>query len=176
MVLPAEKQRSRTLQHINTLMENGPEPTMDQAGNIVGEQLPAVPEKYVEDFKTARDTFRLFWQENGDYRKSNPAGWQRTMQYYEMLIEMEAGVAAEEAQRQLKVKMAGSPPPPAPDPQEEAAKKLLMQDGAEAVQRMQQLSEMPPQPPGVNVTPQVTATGKIIDAALKLAQAQAKGQ
>lgn len=166
MVLPAGKQRSRTLQHINTLMEKDVQPVHDQMGNLVGVQLPVIPNKRVENFKVARDTMREFWQENGDYEKANPGGWQRTEQYYDMLIAQETQTAAEEAQRTMQVKMAGMPPPPQQDPNEKAALDMITQDGARAVQRLQQLSEMPPQPPGVNVTPQVTASYDIVRSAL----------
>ncbi|MGA8727381.1 MAG: hypothetical protein WB608_01415 [Terracidiphilus sp.] len=171
MVIPHAAQRSRTLQAINTLMENDYVGVADpQSGQVVN-QLPIMPDKRVEDFGVLRDTMRLFWQENGDFAKSNPGGWQRTQEYYDMAIEMETNVAAEEAQRALKVKAAGVPPPAPPNPMEQAAQAMILKDGAEAVTRLQQLSEMPPQPPGVNITPQVTASYDIVKAALDAAKA-----
>lgn len=172
MVLPAAKQRSRTLQHINTLMENDMEPTYDQVGNMIGQQLPVVPNKRVENFKVARQTMQLFWQEEGDYEKKNPGGWQRTEQYYDMLVELEAQVAAEEAQRQMKVKMAGMPPPPAPDPQEQAAKALLLQDAADEVSNLQRISHLPPLGKSQSEGAQVSAGAKILDLASKLQAAK----
>jgi len=176
MVLPQAAQRARTLQAINTLMENDYIAVQDpQTGQQVN-QLPVMPEKNVEDFPVLRDTMRLFWQENGDYKKSNPGGWQRTQEYYEAALNLEAETAAEEAQRQSKVKMAGMPPPPAPDPKEQQVLQLLTQDGAQAVQRLQELSEMPPQPPGVNITPQVSAANDIAKAALDAQKAAKAGK
>jgi hypothetical protein len=171
MVLPNSAQRARTLQAINTLMENDYIPGADAQGNMQP-QLPVLPEKRVENFKVARETMQLFWQENGDYAKSNPAGWQRTMEYYDALVAMEAQAAGEEAQRQMKVKMMGSPPPPQPDPQQQQALSVILQDAAQEVQRLQQLSALPPLGQNGSIAGQVTAAGKIVDAALK-AQAAA---
>ena len=93
-----------------------------------------------------------------------------------MAIQMEMEEAIGEAQRSLKVKAAGVPPPPPPDPAEQAALALVNQDGARAVQRLQELSEMPPQPPGVNITPQVTASYDIAKAALDANKAAKQGK
>jgi hypothetical protein len=176
MVIPNAAQRARTLQAINTLMENDYTATINpQTGQQVN-QLPVMPDKDVEDFGVLRDTMRLFWQENGDFAQSNPGGWQRTKEYYAMAIQMEMEEAIGEAQRSLKVKAAGVPPPPPPDPAEQAALALVNQDGARAVQRLQELSEMPPQPPGVNITPQVTASYDIAKAALDANKAAKQGK
>jgi hypothetical protein len=81
MVIPNAAQRSRTLQAINTLMEQDYVGVADpQTGQVVN-QLPVVPDKDIEDFGVLRDTMRLYWQESGDYQKSNPGGWQRTKEY-----------------------------------------------------------------------------------------------
>ena len=175
MVIPNAAQRSRTLQAINTLMEQDYVGVPDQNG-MLQNQLPVVPDKRVEDFGTLRDTMRLFWQENGDFKRSNPAGWQRTEEYYDMAIEMETQEAMEEAQRSLKVKAAGVPPPSPPDPAEQQALQVVTQDGARAVGRLQQLSEMPPQPPGVNITPQVSASYDIVKSALDANKAAKQGK
>ena len=175
-VLPQAAQRSRTLQAINTLMENDYIAVQDpQTGQQVN-QLPVMPEQEVEDFRTLRDTMRLYWQENGDYAKSNPGGWERTKAYYKAAVAMEAQEAGEEARRQQQVRAAGMPPPPQPDPQEQQVLQLLTADGAQAVQRLQELSEMPPQPPGVNITPQVTASYDIAKAALDAQKAAKAGK
>jgi hypothetical protein len=157
-------------------MENGYIAVQDpQSGQQVN-QLPVMPEKDVEDFGTLRDTMRLFWQENGDYRKSNPGGWQRTQEYYTMALDLEAQAAIDEAQRQMKVKMAGMPPPPPPDPTEQAAQALLLKDAAEMVQREVELAKMPPQPPGVNITPQVSASKNVVQQAVDAAKLKAGGK
>ena len=169
-VIPNAAQRSRTLQHINTLMEQDYEAVIDpQSGQQVN-QLPVMPDKHVEDFPVLRDTMRLFWQENGDYQKSNPGGWERTEAYYDMAIEMEAGVAAEEAQRGMKVKAAGMPPPAPPDPMMEQAKGLLLKDAADEVENLQRISHLPPLGQNGSEAAQVSAGGKILDMASKLAK------
>ena len=173
-VLPKAAQRSRTLQAINTLMENDYIAVIDpQSGQQVN-QLPVTPEQEVEDFPTLRDTMRLFWQENGDFKKSNPGGWERTKAYYAMAVQMEAGEAAAEAKRAMQVKMAGAPPPPPPDPTMEAAKKLLLQDAADEVSNLQRISHLPPLGQNGSEAAQVSAGGKILDMASKLAQAEGK--
>jgi hypothetical protein len=173
-VLPQAAQRSRTLQAINTLMENNYIAVQDpQTGQQVN-QLPVVPEKDVEDFPVLRDTMRLFWQENGDYKKSNPGGWQRTLEYYQMALELEAQAAAEEAQRSLRVKQAGTPPPPPPNPTMQAAQNLLLQDAADEVENLQRISHLPPLGQNGSEAAQVSAGGKILDMASKLAASQNK--
>jgi len=168
MVLPSAAQRARTLQAINTLMENNYIAVQDpQTGQQVN-QLPVVPEQEVEDFPILRDTMRLFWQENGDYKKSNPGGWERTKAYYAMALQLEAGEAAQEAQRAMKVKMAGAPPPPPPDPMMEQAKALLLRDAADEVQNLQRISHLPPLGQNGSEAAQVSAGGKILDLASKL--------
>ena len=171
MVIPNAAQRSRTLQAINTLMEKGYVGVADpQTGQVVN-QLPVVPDKDVEDFGVLRDTMRLFWQENGDYQTSNPGGWQRTKEYYTMALDLETQAAVEEAGRSLKVKAAGVPPPSPPDPQMEAAKALLLKDAADEVQNLQRISHLPPLGQNGSEAAQVSAGGKILDMASKLAAA-----
>lgn len=170
-VVPDSAQRSRTLQAINTLMENDYVGVQDPQTGQIANQLPVMPDKDVEDFGVLRDTMRLWWQENGDYQKSNPGGWQRTKEYLQAAIQMETQEAIEEAKRQLAVKAAGVPPPPPPDPTEQAAQALLLKDAAEMVQREVDLANMPPQPPGVNVTPMVTAAGNVVKQAIDAAKA-----
>jgi hypothetical protein len=171
-VLPQSAQRSRTLQAINTLMENDYIAVQDpQSGQQVN-QLPIVPDQDVEDFPVLRDTMRLFWQENGDYQKSNPGGWERTKAYYTMAVNMEADEAAQEAQRQMKVHAAGMPPQAPPDPQQQQAEALLLQDAADEVSNLQRISHLPPLGKNASEAAQVSAGGKILDMAAKLQQAK----
>ena len=173
-VVPNKAQQSRTLQAINTLMEEDYVAVQDpQTGQQVN-QLPTVPDKDVEDFPILRKTMRLYWQENGDYQKSNPGGWERTKAYYQMAVELEAQTAAEEAQRQMKVKAAGAPPPAPPDPMMEQAKALLLRDAADEVQNLQRISHLPPLGQNGSEAAQVSAGGRILDMASKLAAAEAK--
>jgi hypothetical protein len=173
MVIPHAAQRSRTLQAINTLMEQDYVGVPDQTGQIQN-QLPVMPDKDVEDFGVLRDTMRLFWQENGDFAKSNPGGWQRTKEYYMAAIEMETQEAMDEAGRSLKVKAAGVPPPSPPDPMMQQAQALLLKDAADEVENLQRISHLPPLGQNGSEAAQVSAGGKILDMASKLAQANAK--
>ena len=167
-VVPNKAQQSRTLQAINTLMEEDYVAVQDpQTGQQVN-QLPTVPDKDVEDFPILRKTMRLYWQENGDYQKSNPGGWERTKAYYQMAVELEAQTAAEEAQRQMKVKAAGAPPPAPPDPMMEQAKALLLRDATDEVQNLQRISHLPPLGQNGSEAAQVSAGGRILDLASKL--------
>jgi hypothetical protein len=171
MVIPNAAQRSRTLQAINTLMEKPYVGVIDpQSGQLVN-QLPVMPDPDVEDFPVLRSTMRLFWQENGDFEKTNPGGWERTKKYYAAAIAMEVQEGMAEQARQLQVKQAGMPKPPPPDPMMEQAKALLLRDAADEVQNLQRISHLPPLGKSCSEAAQVSAGGKILDMASKLAQA-----
>src|SRR5262249_17376258 len=62
MILPSSKQRARTLQHINTLMENDVIGVMDPATGQMVPKLPVQPNKDIDDFPVLRDTVREFLQ------------------------------------------------------------------------------------------------------------------
>ena len=175
-ILAQSKQRARTLQHINTLMERDYVGVMDpQSGQLVN-QLPVKPNKEIDDFGVLRDTVREFLKENSDYEWKNPGGWERCLAYLQMAKNMETAEASEEQQRQLAVKMAGMPPPKPPNPLEQAAAEMAVKDGAEAVNRLMAIAEGPPPPPGVNMTPQVSAAGKVAQIAVDTARLQQGGQ
>jgi hypothetical protein len=176
MVLPNAKQWARTLQHINTLMENDVTGVVDPATGQVVTRLPVMPNKEIDDFPIARRTIREFLQENSDYERTNPGGWERVLQYLQICKDMETSEAAEEQQRKLKVQMAGMPPKPPPDPLQQAAAQEAIKDGAHAIDRLQQISDGPPPPPGVNMTPLVTAASKIAQVAVDTARLQAGGK
>lgn len=169
-VIPGAAQRSLTEQDINTLMEQNwieiPNPA-DPTGRSTIQQLPVVPEPWYTDFPIARDTVRLYCQENVDYRKSNPGGWARIKAYSDLLEQGDAQVAAQEAQRTLMVKQAGSPPPPKPTPQEQSALALIMQDAAGEVQNLQELSHTPVAATKGTITGQIAAAKAITDVYVK---------
>jgi hypothetical protein len=93
-----------------------------------------------------------------------------------MAVQMEAAEAAAEAQRSMKVKMAGAPPPPPPDPAEQAAQALLLKDAAEMVQREVELANMPPEGPNKNIGPQVQASANVVKQALDAAKIKSSGK
>lgn len=176
MVLPAGKQRSRTLQHINTLMEQGWSSSIDPETGQQVNQLPVKPNKLIDDFGTLRDTVREFCQENSDYELTNPGGWERVLAYLQLAIAMETAEASDEQGRQLKVKMAGMPPPKQPDPLQVAAAQEAVKDGAHAIDRLMAIADGPPPPPGVNITPLVSAASKVATTAVDTARLQAGGK
>lgn len=177
VVLPGAAQRSRTLQHVNTILETPEEecplminpPGPDGIAPPPGRDLPVKPEIGIDDFPTAKATIKLFRQENFDLIDANPFGKMQLAKYYDMLDQLDAQEMAQKAQRQKMVTQAGAPDP---DPQEQAAKKLLLQDGAQAVQDLANIAAIPPQIaiPGKALPAVVSAGGKIVDNALKLAK------
>lgn len=93
-----------------------------------------------------------------------------------MALDMEAGVAADEAKRQMQVKLAGMPPPPPKDPVATAAAQAAIQDGARAINDLITIAEGPDPEPGVNITPKVTAAAKVAQTAVDAAKLQAGGK
>ena len=170
MVVPGHAQQSKTEQDINTLMENGPVQVTGPDGQVTS-QIPAMPEMWATDWGVLDKTVKNYRQKNFDYKKKNPAGWAQLDQYQQMARDMEMQEAIEKAGRQLKVQQAAAPPQAEADPTIAAAKQALLSDAQGEVARLQQLSQMPPLGQTQSIAAQVTAAGKILDAALKAAQA-----
>lgn len=172
MVLPSATQRSRTLQHINILLEKqGPMVIQPQPDGTVAtsNDLPVKPQiGYEQSFPVLIATIEEFRCENWDEEQSNPEGWQRLEQYYQLALQLEAQQSAQQAQRKKMVMAAGQP---SPDPQEQQAKQLLLADGAKAVQDLANIAAIPPAIaiPGKALPAVVSAAGKILDNALKAA-------
>lgn len=160
--LPGAAQSSRTKQHINTLLETDWVAVMNQAGQPA-KDLPVKPEKNVEDFVTAEQTIKAFRQENGDIAQSNPEGWGRLDAYYELLKQLEAQAAGEDAQRKAQVTQAGMP---SPDPELTAAKSALIKDASIAAEALTRIAAAPPLPKGAGAA-NVAAGSKILDSTVK---------
>lgn len=175
-VAPNQAQEDRTLQAINTLMENDYLITTDPQTGQVMQRLPVMPDAHVDDFGLVRTIIRHFLQENSDYEKSNPGGWERVEKYLDMSIEMEVQEGMAEAQRGMKVKMAGMPPPPPKDPLQQAAAQEAIKDGARAVTDLISIAEGPDPAQGVNITPKVTAAAKVAQIAIDAQRLQAGGK
>lgn len=165
-VIPGSAQRAKTLQDINTLLQEDwisvPDPR-DPTGQQTIQKLPVEPQGWFEDFPIARDTLRLFCQENMDYAKSNPEGWQRLQTYNSMLQDQDMQEAAGEAKRALQVKMAGSPPPPQLPPEEQSMLAEARKGTAEAFLDLLNMAKTPPLPKGSSLQAQVAAAGKAVD-------------
>lgn len=168
-VLPGGAQRARTLQHINTLLEQNWVQTIAPTGQVALD-LPVKPEKNVEDFGTLRDTIRLWRQENWDVSRSNPDGWKRLDAYYELAIQLELQVAVEEGQRHAKATQAAAPQQQ-PDPTLEAARAELLNKARGEIDRLADLSQLPPLGKNGSISGQVSAAKEIVDSALKAATA-----
>lgn len=172
-VIPKAAQRAKTQQDIQTLLQQDYVPSVDpQTGQMV-QNLPVIPEWY-EDFPTLRDTLRLYMQEQSDIAKSNPPGWARLKQFNDLAEQTEEGLAMQEEQRKMKVKMSGMPPPAAPDPTLQAAQQLLLKDAADEVTNLQQISHLPASATGGTISGQVSAGTAILKSALDAAKASAK--
>ena len=59
---------------------------------------------------------------------------------------------------------------------QQAAADEALKDGAHAIDRLMAIADGPPPPPGVNLTPLVTAAGKIVQTAVDTARLQAGGK
>lgn len=172
-VVPKAAQRAKTQQDINTLMENDYVLGLDLATGMKTQNLPVVPQ-WFEDFPTARDTMRLYMQENFDVARTNPGGWQRLGEFNQLCEQQEEGIATQEAQRKMRIQQAGAPPPAPPDPNVQAAQALLVKDATDEVGNLQQMSHLPPAATKGTISGQVTAAKTIVDAALKSVVASAK--
>jgi hypothetical protein len=168
MVLPGAAQRSRTLQHINVLLEQPWAQAVGQDGQPV-QDLPVKPQKNVDDFVVLKETMKLFRQENFDFERTNPDGWARLDAYYELAEQLELAQAVEDAQRKSKVMQAGGPQQQ-PDPTIQAAKQELLKVAVGEVDRLAQISQMPPLGKSQSMSAQVSAGKELIDTALKAVQ------
>jgi len=167
MVIPGYAQQAKTEQDINTLMANGPISVTDPQTGAVTQQLPATPVMWATDYGILDKTVKLFLQKNDDFRKKNPQGWAQVLQYQAMARDMEMQEGIEKMQRMQKVHAAGAPPSPEQNPTVQAAQEELLKDAQGEVQRLQQLSQMPPLGQNGSIAGQVSAAGKILDTALK---------
>jgi hypothetical protein len=166
-VLPDAAQRSRTLQHVNQLLETPYVVGVDQQTGQPTQELSIKPEIGTDNWIVLKQVLKQFRQKNGDYAKQNPQGWAALEAYRQMALQMEVEEAVDDAKRKAAVGQAGAP---APDPTLEAAKSELLKDAAAAVQRNAVIGTSPPLPKGVQVSPIVSANKGIMDAALKLVQ------
>jgi hypothetical protein len=169
MVLPTEKQRERTMQHINILLKSPGHALIDGNTGQLVQQLPAKPKIGVDDFVTAKATLKLFRQENEiDLEHSNPEGLMRLDAYYQMLEELDAQEMAQKAQRQSKVNEAGHPS----DPTMMQARAALIKDAQAAIERNAAIGGENPEllAAGKLLSPVVNANKSIIDSAMKAVQ------
>jgi hypothetical protein len=181
MVLPAAAQRSRTLQHISTLLETPQEKcplvvTQDQQTGqpTTAPDLPVKPAIGTDNWKVLQATIKLFNQENWDQATGNPFGFAQLDKYRKLAQELEVQEAVEDAQRKAKVTQAGAP---GPDPAIEQAKQALLKDGADSAARLEVIGAIDPalalsHKTGGALPAVISANKELLDTSLKAATAQ----
>lgn len=183
-VTPGSAQQSKTLQDIRTLLQPNAKPTpmmdpktgqpvMDSDGTMrLRPSLP--PSKWVEDYPLLKSTVMEFCQNNSDLRFSNPVGWQNIIAYYRLACQYEAEVAGENNKLQMQAKEAAAPPTPEANPAVQQLEASLIQQTADAVDNLHQISHIPPALTGGTATAQVAASKELVDTAEKMLKAQGK--
>jgi len=169
IVSPVSAQRAKTLQDMNTLLEQAAMPVMNPDGSI-GAKLPVEP-SIMEDFSVALPTITEFTIENADLRTKNPVGWSQVEQYFGLCQEMQAQQEMRKAQLQMQVQAAGAPPKQGPDPGTQAAIAELHKLATQVADRLAQISTIDPALTKGTVSGQVQAAGKVLDSAIKATQA-----
>lgn len=171
MVVPGYAQTAKTKQDIATLMKEPSFPVTDPQTGQVTMQLPALPVMWATDYGVLAKTVKLYLQQNADYQKKNPQGWQQVQAYAAQAREMEMQEAIEKAKRQLQVHAAAAPPQDSGDPSIGAAKTELLRKAVESVDRLDELQHLPPLGKNGSIQGQVAAGKEIVDTALKAATA-----
>lgn len=167
-VSPVEAQITKTTVDLQILISQPSSWSIGPDGQSV-EKLPVEPDKNFEEYDVAKACVRNFALEQSDLRFSNPLGWQRLNDYYDMLEDADAAVAAARAARQLKVTQAGAPPPPQPPqppPEAMAAVMEILRKAVQEVDTLANISQQPPLPKGSSLTAQVTAAKEVVDSAI----------
>ena len=171
VISPVSAQRAKTLQDLNTLLEQGAQPVMNEDGSI-GEKLSVEP-SILENFEVVIPTITEFYIENADLRIKNPVGYSHIEQYYGMCQDMQAQQGVRKAGLELKVKAAGAPPDQK-DPEQQAVVQQLRTAAADMVAWCEKLAQIDPMATKGTITGQVSAASKVIDSATKVEMELAK--
>ena len=174
-VSPVRSQITKTQMDIQILLTKPAAMVVDQNGKQVT-QLPIHPDKNVEDFPTAKECLRQYMLEECDLRFSDPEAWDRLNQYADELEDMDAQIAAERAQRQMKVSQAGQPPAPPQDPDQQAILKEVQTLGTQMLSRLGQLAMLDPAQTKGTASAQVSAANDVAGNAIDLAKLMSKGK
>jgi ribosomal protein L37AE/L43A len=170
-VLPSEAQQLKTLSDIQTIIDQGPVVVLNQDGSK-GTALPVHPSK-MENFPIAKQVVSRYIVEHFELRTEDPMAWALIGQYYDELDEMDMTVAAGAAQRQMKVHQAAIPPKPGPDQGTQAAIAELHKVAVGMVDRLAEISALPPLGKNGSVSGQVSAAKENLDTAVKVADLMA---
>lgn len=168
-VSPVSAQITKTQMDIQTLVSKPSIQIIDQNGQPQT-KLPVEPDKNFEDFNTAKECLRNYAIEECDLKNTDPEAWGRLNDYYDMLEELDAQIAAERAQRQMKVTAAGQPPQPEEDPGQEAIITELRQLATHMMTRLGQLAMTDPALTKGTISGQVSAAKEVVDGTLDTIQ------
>ena len=168
-VSPVSAQITKTQMDIQILLAKPAAMIVGPNGQQV-QKLPVEPDKLVEDYPTAKECMRQYMLEECDLRFSDPDAWDRLNQYMEMLEDLDAEIAAERAQRQMKVNQAGQPPPPQQDPGQQALLQEVQSLGTQMMARLGQLAMLDPMQTKGTASAQVSAANDVAQRALELAE------
>ena len=166
-VLPDEAQRLKTEADIQTIVEEGPKMSMGPDGSVTME-LAAHPVK-TENFPVAKMIVQRYMIQHFELRTDNPVAYIGLGQYFDELNDLDTQVAADTAQRQMKVSQAGAPPKPAPDPAIQGEMQQLIKAAQIAIQRLTAISQIDPALTG-GAKDQVASAKEVVDATVNAAK------
>lgn len=173
-VIPDMAQRLKTEADLQQILEQGPQMAMNPADGSVTTELPVHPSKW-ENFPVAKQVTSRYLNEHYELRSKDMVSWMLLSQYYDELDEMDMQVAAQAAQRQMKVTQAGQPPKDGPDAGTQAAIAELQKVAMGMVDRLAELSALPPLGKNGSIAGQVSAAKENLDSAVKVASQMAGG-
>jgi hypothetical protein len=171
VVSPVSAQRAKTLQDINTLLEQVATPILNPDGSI-GAKLPVEP-SILENMEIAIPTISEFAIENADVRTKNPVGWSQLEQYFGLCQDLQAQQGVRKAALELKVRAAGVPPPQQPDPGTQATIAELHKLAVGMADQLAQLAQINPLLTKGTITGQVAAAKEVVEAAVDIQKAMA---
>lgn len=167
-VSPVASQITKTQMDIQILMSKPSTPMVAQDGQMTM-KLPVEPDKNFEDYNTAKACVRNYAIEECDLRFTDPDAWERLNAYYDMLEDLDAQVAAERAQRQMKVNAAGQPPqqPGGQNNETQAAIQAMQAMALQMADRLGKLAMLDPMQTKGSASAQVSAAKGLVDEAIK---------
>ena len=166
MAAPTESQQEKTLGDLASLCE--------QEGDPTGEAPLAAEPDLSDNLPVAIEVCEKYLQENaGGLKTALDGGWQRCQRYLAEARDLDAAKRAEQAARELKVQAASKPPQEGPDPKMMALVEALQKLAAPELERLAQLSQLPPLGKNQSISGQVSAGKEIVDTAEKATMAVA---
>lgn len=168
-VLPDQAQQLKTEADLQAIMEQGPDSSMNPDGSVTN-GLPVHPSRQ-ENFPIAKQVVQRFMLENFQIRVEEPDRWILLDLYWGELLDLEQSVAADTANRQMKVQSAAAPPKPQPSPGTVAAVQELQKMAVAMVDRLTQLANLDPLITKQTATAQKDAAKEVVDKAMEATKA-----